>query len=686
MSAVVPSIRETTSDSQVQSQGDVRESVVVVGNGPVGYRLLHDLIKRQLNQTLHITVFGEEPRPAYDRVNLTKVLDSGSGDDLCFQSRSWYESHGINLYTGDPVVRIDRANKFVTSRSDRVVHYDHLVMATGSRPFVPPVSGADHEGVFVYRTVEDLFGIRTWIHRRSNGGTGPVAASKEGARGKHAVVLGGGLLGLEAARALQKLGCQVTVVEMASVLMPRQLDNAAAALLLRQIKAAGLRVLLQHETKSIEKHGHNLLVHFSDHTAVEADLVVLSAGIRPRDELARNCNLQVGRRGGIVVDGELRSSDKSIFAIGECAEHEGVVYGLVAPGYQMANVVADRLRGTEAAFSGCLQPTRLKLVGINVIFAGDYIDPSGAATHVWQSPNSYLKLIVRKSRLVGLVGVGEIAQTERLQEAVTQRRRVFWFQIRRFESEGRLWKDRAGGGVGEWPATTIVCSCRSVSVGTLLAACTSGCETAGQLGQATEAGTVCGSCIPLLEQLATGKGESPVFRFADMLTAAVSVVGLVLVALLMARRPAPPPVSVQTATTVWQTLVHDSFWKQVTGYFIGTAVICSLLISLRRRTSLLRRFEFSTMRALHVILATLAVAMLIVHTGFHRGHNLNFILFSTFVAAVMSGTLVGIVTGLELKLPGPLRSIRIPLMWLHILVLWPLPLLICFHIVSVYWF
>lgn len=686
MSAVAPSFQKTASDSRALSQDDARASVVVVGNGPVGFRLLHDLVKRQLHQTLRITVFGEEPRPAYDRVNLTRVLDSGSGDDLCFQPTSWYESHGIILHTGDPVVRIDRANRFVTSRSDRVIHYDRLILATGSRPFVPPISGADHEGVFVYRTIEDLFGIRTWIHRRSNGGTGPVAASKTGAHGKHAVVLGGGLLGLEAARALQKLGCQVTVVEMASVLMPRQLDNAAAALLLRQIKAAGLRVLLQHETRAVEKHGQNLLVRFSDHTAVEADLVVLSAGIRPRDELARNCNLQVGRRGGIVVDAELRTSDESIFAIGECAEHEGVVYGLAAPGYQMANVVADRLRGTDAAFSGCLQPTRLKLVGINVIFAGDYIDPSGAMTPVWQSPDSYLKLIVRDGRLVGLVGVGEIAQTERLQEAVTQRRRVFWFQIRRFESEGRLWKDRAGGGVSEWPTTTVVCSCRSVSVGTLLAACASGCETSGQLSKATEAGTVCGSCIPLLEQLATGKRESPVFRFADILTAAVSIVGLVLVALLISGQPAPPHVSVQTSATIWQTLVHDVFWKQVTGYFIGTAAICSLLISLRRRTNLLRRFEFSTLRALHVILATLAVAMLMVHTGFHRGHNLNFILFSTFVAAVMSGALVGIVTGLELKLPTPLRSIRKPLTWLHILVLWPLPLLICFHIVSVYWF
>lgn len=645
-----------------------QESVVVVGNGPVGFRFIESLIAQQAPGSFCVTVFGEEPRPAYDRVNLTKFLDDATPDVLEYQPRAWYREHDIELHTDDPVVSIDRQQKTVQSRSGRCVRYDRLVMATGSRPFMPPIPGIDHQGVFAYRTIEDLAAIRNYA-----------------ADCKRAVVLGGGLLGLEAAHALTKLNVSVFVVEMASVLMPRQLDNAGAALLRQMIESARMRVLLQRQTEIITKIDEGLHVQFSGGESVVADMVVVSAGIRPRDELAIHCELPTGKRGGIVVDDHLQTSDPSIYAIGECAEHRGTVYGLVAPGFRMATTLSDRLRGTDAAFPGSNEATHLKLVGVNVVFAGDYLDPTQAQVHIWSQRDCYVKLTVRNKRLVGMIGVGKIPQFERLKQAIDGKERLFWWNTNRFETSGKLWQAEDAVDVTTWGPEAIICSCHGVSRACLTASREKGCVTVEAIAADTKATTACGSCRPLVQQFAGLPAAAVARDNSTLFVGGLSAFAVFLLAALTFATPIDLPNSAQTAATVWQTMITNVFWKQVSGYSLLALAIASLLISVRKRTSLLQRIRFSSLRVVHVGLATAALGVLIAHTGFHRGSNLNFVLFSVFTTASFTGSLVGLVAGTESRLPPPLRAFRRPLTLIHVLCLWPLPLLVTFHIVSVYW-
>ena len=656
---------ESLNDDHTQRGG---ESVVVVGNGPVGFRFLKELVAHEWNQHCRITCFGEEPRVAYDRVNLTKYLSATDNFQLRYASRAWYGDNKIDLHVGDPVIRIDREQRTVHSKSGRTQAYDRLILATGSRAFMPSIPGVDLDGVFTYRTIDDLQQIRAY--------SGYC---------RRAVVLGGGLLGLEAAAALQSLKLQVSVVEMAPVLMPRQLDNTGAEVLRKTIEAKKFNVYLSKRTEKISRIPEGLLVQFQDGESLIADMLIVSAGVRARDELARDCDLAVGKRGGIVVNDELQTEDPQIWAIGECAEHNGTVYGLAAPGFQMASVLANRLRGADTRFVGSNEATRLKLLGVNVVFCGDYLAATTSKTLTFQSQDSYCKLLVDEGRIVGAVAVGDVPQLPRLQEAVANQRRLFWRQRSRFETSGRLWKNEHSEFVSGWPPQAVVCSCTGVTRGCLTRAREAGCETAEALADQTKASTVCGSCSPLLQQFVGEAPDVAVFDLPQKVLVATSVVSLVLLSLLTFAPPIAIPVSVQTATTFWQTLITDSFCKQFTGYTMTTMAVLSLVITLRKRTLWLEKFNFRHLRVIHVVLATSTLAVLIAHTGFHRGSNLNRLLFWSFLAASLTGAMVGVVSGAEARLPLIVRSWRRPLTFWHILCLWPLPLLIAFHIVSVYW-
>lgn len=657
------------SDSAGESPA-LLEVIVVVGNGPVGFRFLQGLVEREYHHHSKIRVFGEESRPAYDRVQLTRCLADASPASLQFEPPSWYEDHGIELNTGDRVVRVDRRQKIVHSAAGRMVRYDRLVLATGSRPFLPPIPGIDDKGVFAYRTIDDLTRIRLFAAGR-----------------RSAVVLGGGLLGLEAAAALSRLNLRVTVVEKAAGLMPKQLDSGAGETLRIMIEAAGLNVLFQRHTVAIERSGRQLLVRFSNGENLATDIVVVSAGIRPRDELARACELRVGRRGGIVVDNQLRTSDRSIHAIGECAEHNGTVYGLAAPGFQMATTLADHMRGMDATYVGSSLATRLKLVGINVTFSGDYLDPTGATVPVYRTPESYTKLVVRNGRLVGLIGVGEVNQLERLQRAVAEECRLTHRQIQLFRRTGRLWRRTSRISVRDWSPDAVVCSCTGATCGSIRTAARTGCSSVEALGQATNAGTVCGSCHPLLRQLVEGAALTPATNAAPPRgTMILSAVAGLFIALLTLAPALRPPVSVQSAVTVWQGLVDSKFWKQVTGFSLFGLCLLSLMIVVRKRTSFLDRFSFQAIRVFHITIANVALLTLMVHTGFHKGANLTFALFCTFLAASITGAGAAVLTATELLAGPQFRQLRRPLMLAHIATLWPLPVLVTFHIIAVYWF
>jgi len=337
-----------------------RKHVIVVGNGMVGCKFCARLTEKDTEGQFKITTFCEEPNPAYDRVHLSEYFDDAKTvDDLILQPLDWYEEHGIDIHLEDKVVKIDREKKTVTSAKGLEMAYDKLILATGSSPFVPPVPGIDKEGVFVYRTIEDLDEM--------------VAHAKK-PEVKTAAVVGGGLLGLEAAKATQDLGLKSHVVEFAPRLMPRQVDDAGGQVLKDIIEDRGIDVHLNKATTNIAGDGKVTAMEFKDETTLDVDMIVVSAGIRPRDELARECGLEVGERGGVVVNDQLLTNDPDIYAIGEVALYNNFIYGLVAPGYTMADAVASQLIGTDGDFKGADMSTKLKLIGTDVASFGN-IEP-----------------------------------------------------------------------------------------------------------------------------------------------------------------------------------------------------------------------------------------------------------------------------------------------------------------------
>src|SRR5215510_2402011 len=374
--------------------------LVVIGNGMVGQRFLEQVTARVSSDTLDVTVFCEEPRAAYDRVQLTSFFAGKSAIDLSVVPARFFEDRAITLRLNDRVVAIDRRGRCVTSGRYRNVPYDKLVLATGSYPFVPPIPGRDRRGCFVYRSIEDLEVISAAARRARVG-----------------AVIGGGLLGLEAAKALKDLGLETHVVEFAPRLMAVQLDEPGGRLLRRKIEALGVQVHTSKNTKEIVDgagRGHRMI--FTDGTMLETDLIVYSAGIRPHDELARAARLEIGERGGIAIDDQCRTSDPDIYAVGECALWSGRIYGLVAPGYQMAEVAARHLAGdAEARFTGADMSTKLKLLGVDVASIGDAqgVTP-GTLDYVYTDPvkGVYKKLVVSggDKRLLGAILVGDAAE------------------------------------------------------------------------------------------------------------------------------------------------------------------------------------------------------------------------------------------------------------------------------------
>ena len=360
---------------------NTKQSLVVIGNGMVGQHFLANLAAHPVKGDYHITTFCEEPRLAYDRVHLSSFFSGKTAEDLALADADFFAANNITIHLGDKAVSIDRANKIVTSAKGISVVYDILILATGSYPFVPPVPGHDRKNCLVYRTIEDLETMKS-----------AAQASKIG------VVVGGGLLGLEAAKALQDLGLQTHVVEFAPRLMAVQLDEGGGAMLRRKIEALDVKVHTgKNTTQIIDGATCTNKMCFADGEELETDIVLFSAGIRPRDDIARSCGLEVGPRGGIVIDNHCKTSDPNIYAIGECALWNGMIFGLVAPGYAMARTVVAHLAGDAASFTGADMSTKLKLMGVDVASIGDaHAKSQGAMVYTYQNGAAevYKRLVV----------------------------------------------------------------------------------------------------------------------------------------------------------------------------------------------------------------------------------------------------------------------------------------------------
>jgi nitrite reductase (NADH) large subunit len=466
-------------------------TLVVVGNGMVGHRLLELLVEGGATADWTIVTFCEEPRLAYDRVGLSSYFKGATEQELSLVAPGFFDAAGLEVHVGDAVASIDRERATVTSTNGVVVGYDVLVLATGSYPFVPPVDGNDLPGCFVYRTLGDLEAIKSYATGKRVG-----------------AVVGGGLLGLEAANALVNLGLETHVVEFAPRLMPVQIDDGGSAALRERIEALGVVVHTSKETKTLVARPDGAVAgfRFADSSELDAEIVVFSAGIRPRDQLARDCGLEVGERGGVVVDEHCRTSDERIFAIGECALAAGRVWGLVSPGYQMARVVADNLLGGGDTFTGADLSTKLKLMGVDVASFGDAFgatDGSRTITFADEIGNVYKRLVVSGDgkQVLGGVLVGDatayqvLAQMARGDMPTPNAPETLIFPKSSANGDAAI-------GVGALGAEATICSCNNVTKGTICSLISDGsvCDVAG-IKSATRAGTGCGGCVPLVTEL-----------------------------------------------------------------------------------------------------------------------------------------------------------------------------------------
>ncbi len=473
---------------QTTDTHDGRRNVVVIGNGMVGQRFCEQLVGRDTDRQFRLITFCEEPRAAYDRVGLTSFFAHRDAQKLMMTKMAWYQANGVELHIGDRASDIDRRAKVVRSDKGVEVAYDTVVLATGSYPFVPPVPGIEKRGVFVYRTIEDLERIIDY-----------------GSGVKRAAVIGGGLLGLEAAKAAYDLGLETHVVEFAPRLMPRQIDAAGSRVLVGKIEDLGVRVHLDKATREVLGNGRVAGMRFQDGEVLDVEMIIVSAGIRPRDDLARACGIAVGERGGVAVNDLLQTSDPSIYAIGEVALFGGMIYGLVAPGYEMAEVVAANLSGGDARFNGADLSTRLKLMGVDVAIFGDHeADAEVACPLTWEDPfdGVYKKLLFSPdgTRLIGGVLVGDaddygsLSVLARSGEPLPCR-------------PNALLLGRSGGtgtlvGVDAMADAAQICSCNNLTKGAICDAMREQeITTLADLKAATRAGTGCGGCLPLVTDL-----------------------------------------------------------------------------------------------------------------------------------------------------------------------------------------
>ncbi|UYI49734.1 nitrite reductase large subunit NirB [Vibrio natriegens] len=462
--------------------------LVVIGNGMVGHRYIEDLVEKADVSELDITVFCEEPRVAYDRVHLSSYFSHHTADELSLVKEGFYQKHGINMLIGERAINVNRENRIVYSNTGREVQYDKLILATGSFPFVPPIKGHESKDCFVYRTIEDLKAIEACAKNSKSG-----------------VVIGGGLLGLEAAGALKALGVQTHVVEFAPKLMAEQLDLAGGNQLRQKIERMGVNVHTSKNTLEIAPEGKDArnVMRFADGTELETDFIVFSAGIRPQDKLARQMELEVGARGGIEVNDHCQTSDKDIYAIGECASWNGMFYGLVAPGYKMATVAVDHLLGnTESKFQGADMSAKLKLLGVKVGSIGDANGRTeGCKSYVYQNEEQevYKRLIVSadNKKLLGAVLVGDTSDYGDLLQLMLN-------EIDLPEHPDALILPAHAGaekpalGADALPESAVICSCFDVTKGKIAQAVADGHHTLGDIKAVTGAGTGCGGCIPLV--------------------------------------------------------------------------------------------------------------------------------------------------------------------------------------------
>ncbi|MGP0090055.1 MAG: FAD-dependent oxidoreductase [Xanthobacteraceae bacterium] len=642
-----------------------QDPVIVVGGGPSGLRVAQEVVRRGPS----VILFNAERWRPYNRLKLTPFLGGEVQIGFVYQSDVFPADAPVTQYTGQSIVQIDRVAKTVENHFGRSFRYSKLVLCLGSRPHIPPIPGRELSGVFRFRSFDDVEQL--------------VARAM---RSRRTAVIGGGLLGLEAARGMALRKIETIVIEHENRLMARQLDQGAGAVLAQQIRGIGLTVRTGCSVKTIAGTDRVERLLLSTGETIACDTVIICTGIRANIELARGAGIAVGR--GITVNDAMQTSDPDIYAVGECAEHDGNIYGLVAPGLEQAAVAAAHLCGEAGTYRGSVPTTKLKAAGVDVFSMGDVeqIEQRGdvrAFTYSDADTGIYRRLVTRRGRLVGALGVGAWPETNRIQQSVRDHDIVWPWQSLRFARRGQLYTNRKPKSVLMWPAAATVCNCTGVTRGQLGDAIRQGAVTIDVLMRETSASSVCGTCRPLLHELLGGKVvHEPVFGARTIVVGSMLAILLALATLLL---PAWPSSQSVVRGIGIDRLWIDGTWKQVTGFtLLGLSALVAFL-SVRKRINLTRLGDYGIWRIIHTTVGGATLALVFLHTGFHLGNNLNRWLMVTFLTVAAVGGLTGVATAREhALLTAGANSPRELLTWLHILAFWPLPLLLFIHVVTVY--
>ncbi|CCU56785.1 NADPH-nitrite reductase [Bacillus subtilis] len=461
-----------------------KKQLVLVGNGMAGVRAIEEILSVAKDE-FQITIFGAEPHPNYNRILLSKVLQGDTDiKDITLNDWDWYEENNIQLYTNETVIKVDTENKTVITDADRIQPYDELILATGSVPFILPIPGADKKGVTAFRDIKDTDTM--------------LAASKQY---KKAAVIGGGLLGLEAARGLLNLGMDVSVIHLAPFLMERQLDATAGRLLQKELEKQGMTFLLEKQTEEIVGDDRVEGLRFKDGTSIEADLVVMAVGIRPNTTLGAESGIPVNR--GIIVNDYMQTKIPHIYAVGECAEHRGIAYGLVAPLYEQAKVLAKHICGIETKpYEGSVLSTQLKVSGVEVFSAGDFNESEEKkAIKVFDEQDGiYKKIVLRGNQIVGAVLFGDSSEGNRLFSMIQKEADIS--ETSKISILQPLDQQAGTSITAAMSDDEIICGCNGVSKGAIIQAIQEkGCSSTDEIKACTGASRSCGGCKPLVEEI-----------------------------------------------------------------------------------------------------------------------------------------------------------------------------------------
>lgn len=645
-------------------------AIVIVGSGPVGMQFANELMLR--NVAVPVIVYGSEPVKPYNRVRLSDYLAGEVYRDGLSIDEPVSENSQIEFRYNCAVEWIDKNEKFITDAAGRAQRYSKLVLVTGSTPFVPMFGNRHYKGIYTFRTLGEADEL---LSRKI--------------RTRHTVVIGGGLLGLETARAMQKYHTDITIIEHNRWLMMQQLDEQGSSYLEDFIKESGINIILGDSVVGVTGNGRVEGVTLRSGANIECDTVIVAAGVRPNISLAKDAGLVC--RKGVRVNNYLQTSEEDIYAIGECAEHAENVYGLVKPGLDQAAVLADRLAGGSSQYVGSISSTQLKVMAQAVFSAGrtGVDEESGASVREYvfsdRGAGLYRKIRIFGNRIIGAIAVGEWHEGALINEAIQEKRKVWFWHLLHFKTTGNIWGNADEVDVSTWPAAATLCNCTGVTRGRLTNVVNAGCENVACLTKMTRAGSVCGSCKPLLaEMLGEHVDIEPARSWRGLL--ALSAFTLTITVLFVFIWRIPYAGSVQHEIR-WDMLWRDSLFKQISGFSILGLLVIGLFISLRKRMAKFSVGDFDLWRISHVVLGIVALVALVVHTGFRFGSELNLLLMINFLLLVVAGANASTVVATEHRMvPAVAKKQRKLWNKMHLLLFWSLPVLLSFHVLKTYYF